>query len=818
MNKTIKSLAALLLLAATTSGAMASEEAGYREPAQVLKDMALAPVTPTLLFDDNYTMRLELTRNTFISLAELAQTELRLAGVRFNPDTYSESRRPGFSEAKLVNMKNGQETAITGLPAGKSIWCAEFYNSDQNVLIGVREDDGIYLYSAAVSDGAAKRVTDYRLHQVMSSTSYGVASTASGIVWTGKDSFVMQAVPMGQHLAPAVDQTPKTPVIQENLGKSAPARTYQDLLKNEADEQLFDFYFTSQLVSVTPDGAKEIGKPAIYSSVSASPDKQYLLTKAVERPYSYMVPYYSFPSTTAIIDLEGNNVKTLINTPQVTSAMGRDTTSPYARNHGWRADKPASIYWVEALDGGNPKGKELEYLDAVYQLDAPFTGEKTEIVKTPMRFGGIQWCDDEFALISQRLGSKHLSTISSFKPCSGEALKEIFSWSTEDSYANPGRPVMVEGPFGKDIVYAPKNHTQLLMMSEGASPEGDMPLLSRYTIPTQKKEILWQCKAPYYEHIMSIHANAKVPQFITSRESQNETANFHLYTIGKKGEKQITNFGNPYPMLEGVTKQKIKYKRADGLDLTATVYLPAGYDKERDGRLPVFMFAYPREYRSAADAAQVRGSQYTFPVLTYRTPAFWVTRGYCVMENVEMPIVGSETEEPNDHFIDQLVMDAEAAVKVIHEMGVGDTARIGIGGHSYGAFMTANLMTHTKLFKAGIARCGAYNRTLTPFGFQSETRTYWEAKEVYDNMSPFMYADKLSGALLLVHGELDSNSGTFPIQTERFYQALKGHKATVRYVVLPLESHHFSARENMLHLLWEQDMWLEKYVKNAGKE
>lgn len=814
--KTPSRLCALALLFATaTVGTQADDLNGYREPVQVLKDMALAPVTPSILFDDNYTMRLELTRNTFISLAELAQTELRLAGVRFNPDTYSESRRPGFSDARLVNMQNGTVTPVSGLPEGKSIWCAEFYNGDQSVLLGVREEDGIYLYTASVADGMAHRLTDYRLHQVMSSTSYGVASTASGIVWLGKDKFVMQAVPMGKHLAPAVDQTPKTPVIQESLGKSAPDRTYQDLLKNEADEQLFDFYFASQLVVVGPDGAKEIGQPAIYSSLSASPDKQYLLTKRVERPYSYMMPYYNFPSVTSVVDLEGREVKRLANTPMVNYAMGRDTTSPYARSYGWRADKAATVYWVEALDGGNPKGKELTHYDAVYQLAAPFDGEPQEVLKTTMRFGGIQWCDDQFAIVSQRLSAKHRSSLSSFRPCSGEEAVEIFGWSSDDNYANPGRPVTVKNSFGKDVVYAPKNHTQLLMMSDGASAEGDMPLLSRYTIPTGRNEVLWQCKAPYYEHIVSIHANAKVPQFITSRESQSETANFHLYTIGKRGERQITSFANPYPMLEGVTKQKIKYQRADGLDLTATVYLPAGYDKERDGRLPVFMFAYPREYRSKADAGQVRGSQYTFPVLTYRTPAFWVTRGYCVMENVEMPIVGTDDTEPNDHFIEQLVMDAEAAVKVIHEMGVGDTARIGIGGHSYGAFMTANLMTHTKLFKAGIARCGAYNRTLTPFGFQAESRTYWEAKQVYDEMSPFQYANQLSGALLLVHGELDSNSGTFPIQTERFYQALKGHEATVRYVVLPLESHHFSARENMLHLLWEQDQWLETYVKNA---
>jgi dipeptidyl aminopeptidase/acylaminoacyl peptidase len=290
-----------------------------------------------------------------------------------------------------------------------------------------------------------------------------------------------------------------------------------------------------------------------------------------------------------------------------------------------------------------------------------------------------------------------------------------------------------------------------------------------------------------------------------------------LKDLKKKKETALTAFANPYPMMEGVTKEKIKYKRADGIDLTATVYLPAGYDKEKDGRLPVLMWAYPREYRNAKDAAQVRGSQYNFSIIKYGSPIFWVTQGYCVMENVEMPIVGTEDKEPNDTYIEQLVMDAEAAVKVITEMGVGDPDRIGVGGHSYGAFMTGNLLTHTKLFKAGIARSGAYNRTLTPFGFQAETRTFWESPEVYNAMSPFNYANQLSGALLLVHGELDNNTGTFPIQSERFYQALKGHKATVRYVVLPLESHSYSAKENILHLLYEENAWLEKFVKNAGK-
>lgn len=808
MRKTFKIMALLFATAAcATTETKADDLNGYKEPVKVLKDMALAPKTPSLVFDDNYTRRIELQVNSFISLAELAQPELRLAGERFNPDTYSESRNPGYSEASIVDMKTGAVTPISGLPEGRPIWRAEFYNNDKNVLVRVKESDGIYLYSASVTDGVAKRITDYRLN--------GVGS--GSIIWTGDESFIMTAVPMGQHFAPAADPTPKSPIIQENLGTSAPARTYQDMLQNVEDERLFDWYFTSQLVSVSPEGTKEIGQRAIYSSISASPDKQYLMIRTVQRPYSYTHQYYSFPSTLSIITLDGKLVKEVAKFPLQNGQMGYDTTSPEPRSHSWRSDKPSTIYWVEALDGGNPKGKTLEYYDAVYQLEAPFTGEKQEVVKTTMRYGGITWCDDQFAILSQRLSSKRINTISSFKPGDNASVKEIFSWSSNDSYANPGRIVTSKNSYGRSVVFTDKTHSRLMLQSSGASPEGEFPMLYRYTIANQKKEVLWQSKAPYYEQIMSLHADAKVPQFITSRESATETANFFLYTIGKKGNKQITEFANPYPMLEGVTKQQIKYKRADGLDLTATVYLPAGYDKDRDGRLPVFMFAYPREYRSAADAGQVRGSKYKFPRLVYNTPAFWVARGYCIMEDVEMPIVGTEDTEPNDHFIEQLVMDAEAAVKVIHEMGVGDTARIGVGGHSYGAFMTANLMTHTTLFKAGIARCGAYNRTLTPFGFQSETRTYWEAKEVYDNMSPFMYADKLSGALLLVHGELDNNSGTFPIQTERFYQAIKGHKATTRYVVLPLESHHYSAKENVLHLLWEQDQWLEKYVKNAGK-
>lgn len=776
----------------------------YQRPPKVIEDIALAPATPSVSFNDNHTYMLQLQASPYYSVSELAQPELRLAGARINPGTYSLSRRRGYISAVVKQMKTGKETAVTGLPEDAAIMKAVWYPKGEKILFACREKDGIYLYAASCADGKASRVTSRRMN----------ATVGIYVYWLDDDSFLMAAVPEQRGGVPVRNEVPAGPVVQENLGKEVAAPTYQDLLKNKYDEDLFEYYFTSQLVKITPQGEEEMGKPGIYNYLAVSPDKSLLLAVVIEKPYSYTVPYMDFPSTTLVMDMQGQVVKKIQETPVIVTAMGYDTTSPYPRHHAWRPDKPATLYWVEAQDNGNPRSKKVDNPDIVYQQEAPFTSPKQEVCRTTMRFRNIQWCDDSFALLSESSRATRRNKIYRFKPCSGGQPELLFDLSTDDQYGNPGSPYTVKNGYGKYVLYTDNSHSQLLMTGEGASPEGDMPFVSRYDMNKKKSTILWRCKAPYYETVVDIVSPEKL-QVITSRQSRTEPVNYYLKDIRKNKETALTKFGNPYPMLEGVTKEKIKYKRADGIDLTATVYLPAGYDKERDGRLPVLMWAYPREYRSANDAAQVRGSQYMFTKINYGSPVFWVTRGYCVMESVEMPIVGVDDKEPNDTYIEQLVMDAEAAVKVITDMGVGDPDRIGVGGHSYGAFMTGNLLTHTKLFKAGIARSGAYNRTLTPFGFQAERRTYWEAPEVYNAMSPFMYADKLSGALLLVHGELDNNTGTFPIQSERFYQALKGNKATVRYVVLPLESHAYSAKENILHLLYEEDAWLEKYVKNA---
>jgi dipeptidyl aminopeptidase/acylaminoacyl peptidase len=365
------------------------------------------------------------------------------------------------------------------------------------------------------------------------------------------------------------------------------------------------------------------------------------------------------------------------------------------------------------------------------------------------------------------------------------------------------------------VLFVQKNG-ELLLRSQGSSPEGDLPFVQSYNLKTGKGNILWRCQAPFYETVVDVLDPEKLIM-LTSRESQTEAPNYYIRDLKKRSliGTPITDFTNPYKAMEGVSKQKINYKRADGVGLTGDLYLPKGYDAKKDGPLPVLIWAYPREYKSAADAAQVRGSRYTFTRVGYGGPIPWVTQGYAILDNAEMPIVGEGNKEPNDNFIPQLYLNAHAAIQALAKMGVGDSNRVAVGGHSYGAFMTANLLAHTKLFKAGIARSGAYNRTLTPFGFQAEERTYWQAPEVYFNMSPFSFADKIKTPLLLIHGEMDNNPGTFPIQSERLYNAVKGHGGTVRFVQLPFESHGYSAKENLLHLLWEQTQWLNTYVKEA---
>jgi dipeptidyl aminopeptidase/acylaminoacyl peptidase len=357
----------------------------------------------------------------------------------------------------------------------------------------------------------------------------------------------------------------------------------------------------------------------------------------------------------------------------------------------------------------------------------------------------------------------------------------------------------------------------VFLSGEGASPEGDRPFLDEMNVKTHETTRLFHSQAPYYEKPVILLDPAK-RLLVTQREARNVQPNYWIRNLGDGSEFQITTFPHPNPQFADVQKEMIRYTREDGVELTATLYLPAGYDAAEDGPLPMLIWAYPQEFKSADAAGQVTDSPHRFLRVTYWSPMLWLARGYGVLDDPAMPIVGEGDEEPNDTFVEQLVSSAKAAIDEVVRRGVADPERLVIGGHSYGAFMTANLLAHSDLFSAGIARSGAYNRTLTPFGFQAEERTVWQAPEVYFAMSPFMHADKINEPILLIHGEADNNSGTYPLQSERFYGALKGLGATVRLCMLPHESHGYRARESIMHMLWEMSEWMDRYVKGAEDE
>lgn len=800
----ITSLSSLLLGFVLLISSAVSAQSSYQTPPAAIADLVNAPSTPAVTFSKDGSYMLVLERTESPSIEDLAQPELRIAGIRINPSTSGPSRMGGYTNLKIKKTATGEEIQVTGLPSPAKMSGFTFSMDERYLAFTQTEAKGISLWVVDLSTYTAKAVTGPILNQVL----------GNSMAWLADNSLLIKAVNPARGKVPSAPIAPTGPTIQETSGKAAPSRTYQDLLANPHDEALFAYFMDAQLFRIGLDGSSTaVGKPAMIKSMLLSPDKNYLLVESIQKPFSYLVPADRFPYTIEIWSSQGAVLKTLAQLPlDEVRPTGFDATVSGIRNVNWRADVPATLYWAEAQDKGDPKIKVAER-DIVFTLMAPFTGEKQKLVGTSMRFGGISWSDDNFALLSERWSASRTEKVAVFQPGNpGQAPRTIIERSSDDLYNDPGSPVLTDNAYGRKVLL--RNGDLVFMTSEGGSPEGSMPFLSTFNTSTKEQKILWRSQAPYYERVTKV-LDKEGSLLITLKESTEMSPNYWLVNTKKRvAPKQITAFADPYPTLKGIKKQLITYPRKDGLNLSAILYTPEGYDPTRDGRLPVLMWAYPREYKSAADAAQVRGSKYTFTRLSWGSPLYWVTRGYAIMDQTEMPIVGEGELEPNDFFIEQLVANAEAAINKVVEMGVGDRGRIAVGGHSYGAFMTANLLSHTQLFAAGIARSGAYNRTLTPFGFQYEQRSYWEAPEVYFNMSPFSFADQVKTPILLIHGEADNNSGTFPIQSERYYNALKGHGATTRLVILPHESHGYAAKESILHTLWEMDSWLEKYVKN----
>lgn len=788
--------------------AFAQNDLSYQTPVAEIADLMTAPRTPAVSVNGTGDWMLLMEIPGYPSINELSQPELKLAGLRINPRTNGESRTQRLTGLSIKSVKGDKEYPVTGLPAKPLIENVSWSPDGQKVAFTLTVQNGLELWTADLATGKARKLTEPILNDAMRGTPYTWLSDSKTLIF--------KSVLANRGEAPQESLAPNGPVVQENIGKKAPVRTYQDLLKNPHDAALFTYYASSQLkqIDLGTGAIKDFGKAGVISSMRPSPDGNYVMVTTIQQPYSYLVPFSRFPQVVEMWDRNGSMVTQIANIPlaeNIPKGFGAVRKGP--RSFTWRSDKPATLYWIEAQDGGDPRN-EVAFRDKMFYKEAPFNGSKKEDIAVKHRFGGVTWGNDNLAIAYSWWWSTRELVTSTFKPGNADSESVLFAMSFEDRYNDPGDFETKTNQYGRQVLLTDKSGKKLYLTGQGASPEGNRPFVREFTLATKNTKELWRSQAPYYERPISL-ININKGLVLTRRESKEEPANYYLRNIKSKKSTALTSFANPYEALKGIEKQVVKYKRNDGVELKGDLYLPKGYKKE-DGPLPVLMWAYPNEFKSAAAASQVQGSPYEFIRLSWASPLPWLTRGYAIFDDISMPIVGEGEEEPNDTFRKQLVSNAEAAIDKLVEMGVADRNRVAIGGHSYGAFMTANLLAHSDLFAAGIARSGAYNRTLTPFGFQSEERTYWEAPEIYYTMSPFMHADKVNEPLLMIHGEADNNSGTFPIQSKRFYSALKGMGATTRLVMLPHESHGYRAKESILHMLWEQDQWLEKYVKNRS--
>jgi dipeptidyl aminopeptidase/acylaminoacyl peptidase len=792
-----------LLLAATTAISATEAAAQYRDPPAPIAQILDAPPTPGVSISPDRRLLVLLDREGLPPITEVAAPELRLAGVRIDPRTNGGSRDIFLKGLRIITVDGEGEKVVT-IPAGARISNPQWSPTSRHLFFTVVRADGHRAWLADAATGVARELSNKPLN----------AALGAPCSWaTDGSELLCRFIPDGRGAAPA-DATPTGPAIQEAGGRATPNRTYADLLTNSADEAKFDHYATSQLTRLALDGTiTPLGAPAIYAGASFSPDGRFILVQQVKRPYSYVVPMGRFPRHVAVWDRGGRPVQTIADLPlQDAIPPDFDAVATGRRNISWRPGAPATLIFAEALDGGNPRNT-AEKRDRVFTLEAPYSAPPVPVIDLEYRYGGVTAFADGRLLVDESWFRTRRNRTWFF--WGGGAPRALWDLSSEDRYADPGSPVMTLGPNGW-VIQTSADGRSIFLDGQGASSEGERPFLRRFDLATGRTEELFRSQAPFYEDPIAL-LDPDGRRILTRRESVDSVPNYWVRDLRtRRAPRQITRFADPAPQFAGLRPELITYQRADGVQLSATMYLPPGYTRAQ-GRLPFFFWAYPQEFKSAQAASQVIGSPYRFTRPAGSSHLFLLTQGYGILDGPTMPIVGEGGAEPNDTYVAQLVSSAAAAIDKVVEMGVADRDQIAVGGHSYGAFMTANLLAHSDLFRAGIARSGAYNRTLTPFGFQSEERTYWQARETYDEMSPFTYADSLKEPLLLIHGEADNNSGTFPIQTDRMFAAVKGNGGTVRMVMLPAESHGYRARESVGHVLWEMSQWLDRWVKGPPR-
>jgi dipeptidyl aminopeptidase/acylaminoacyl peptidase len=772
----------------------------YKLPPQEVIDIVDAIPIPYAIVSPQGKYLLLAEYQAMPSIEYMAKPMLRLAGKRILPGNNSSQQTRFYTAFTIINLSNGMKKRLK-LPDDSKLGFPVWSFDDSWIAFLKYQETTVELWGVEIKNGNVKKFTNANINSALS----------SGFTWLPDNYHILVSTVLpGRGIAPQKPTVPLGPIIHESSGKVSKIRTFQDLLQNPYDEKLFEYYCTSQLIEidVKDHTSRKIGEPGIYLKPDVSPNGNLILVHKIKKPYSYSVPYYRFAHNIEIWNRNGNLIHLLAELPIADEVPVRGVATGI-RSVNWFSHKPAKLIWVEALDGGDPE-KQVPHRDKLMTLNFPFKEKPIELLRIKHRYSGIDWLMNEGSILvteydwTRRWHTTYLTDINNTM----NGLRKIFDISVHDRYNDPGDPVYTVSKNGE--YYILQEGDWIYFSGSGASPDGDHPFLKKMNLNSLEKEIIFQNTGNCYESFFGF-VDKNTSRILTRYESKFEPPNYYLVDL-KSGEKQVlTEFEDSFPQLTDVKKTLLKYKRNDGVDLSGTLYLPSDYIKGE--KLPLVLWAYPREYSDLKVAGQVKGSPHKFTFLKGTSRLFFITQGYAILDNAQMPVIG-DPKTMNDTFVDQIVASAKAAIDTLDAMGIIDPNRVGVGGHSYGAFMTANLLAHCDLFKAGIARSGAYNRTLTPFGFQSERRTLWEAPDVYFNISPFMHANKINEPILLIHGVEDNNAGTFPIQSQRLYHAIKGYGGTARLIMLPNESHAYRARESVLHVLAEMFEWFDRYVKN----
>jgi dipeptidyl aminopeptidase/acylaminoacyl peptidase len=802
-----------------------AQPSGYDQPPKNILDVMHAASPPVPDVSPTGESMLLVSWTDYPPISRVAAPYLRLAGVRIETGNHSKHDTPGgygitpcASSFELVHVADASHIHVS-LPADACPSSVYWSADGKRFVFENLGQDAVELWVGDAQTGVVHRVPGVRLNPMFENE----------VQWMSDQTTVLvKLVPKDMGAPPPEPTAPAGPSIQETDGAKGQSSTYEnrDTLNSRHDEDVFDYYAASQLalINTSTSAVSPIGAVGRYDGVDAAPDGRHVLVTSIVKPYSYVTTFDRFPHEVEVWDVanpQGLTSKHIASLP-LADRVPVNGVPVGPRDFSWRASAPATLIWPEALDGGD-WNVSAPARDKIMLLAAPFSAAPTEIARTEQRFLSFAWsAGSGVALMREYDNNRHWQRLFLVNVDDPKQLRQLlWDLSTDELYANPGALLYRQLANGAWVLRQDGN--SIFLSGAGSSPDGDRPFLDRFDLKTHKSERLFRCGKTSYERFLAFTGPGE-RKFLTWRQSPIDPPNVFLRTLGSSaaapaGEASvvstsaaITHVADPTPIVREIKKRLVKYKRADGLDLSFTLYTPPGY--KEGTRVPTILYAYPLDYADASKAGQVSGSEETFTRL--RQYRLLLLAGYAIIDNASFPIIG-DPKKAYDTYIEQLVADAKAAVDEAVRLGVADPERIGVTGHSHGALMTVNLVAHSNLFRAGVATSGSYNKTLTPFGFQSERRSVWDATDVYLKASPFFVADKLKTPLLIVHGAEDANPGTTPLQSQKLYEAIRGNGGTTRLVMLPHEPHWYTAMESNEQLVFEMLRWFDKYVKNAPR-